>query len=279
MSEQQPMTAMTAEQIDAIRQAVDAATPGPWRLSPVHWHKGCAGRNCKQSIFSPGRRTIAVAFGAQYRASHNEEPRTELDSDDAHLIVNAPKWINSLLAEVQRLREWEDAALIPGENCEDNGGYQGRATPDDLREMIEWRMSDERNQLTAEVQRQQGEIARLQTELEQKQADLFEDIGKHFAPDYDKLKRLQAENDQQRRKIEQITEEYNEERACHEQTRQGYKAELERLEADVTTLKLENKDWEKEYQQALKRESFLTKAHREADNQLRELLKGDRTNE
>lgn len=91
--------------IEEIKKSLREITQGKWELGDIHWHKGCQGKDCRQSIIVKGKRTVAVAFGAQYRATHNEDPRTEIAAPDAVFIANAPEYVQFLITELERVSE------------------------------------------------------------------------------------------------------------------------------------------------------------------------------
>lgn len=89
-----------------IKARCEAATPGPWQLGNIHWHKGCGGRDCKQSVHGPHGIAVAVCFRAQYRATWNEKPPyTQHDSDDAVFIAHAITDIPNLLYRIEELEK------------------------------------------------------------------------------------------------------------------------------------------------------------------------------
>jgi len=102
---------MTPDQLSAIRERLDAATPGPWEAGTASccpdmgWVEGPKGAVCPQ-------------FTAT-KVTHS------LDANDAELIANAPTDLLALLDEVERLkndplpaaawvREMERAAFARG---------------------------------------------------------------------------------------------------------------------------------------------------------------------
>ncbi len=88
---------MTPEQLLAIRERLDAATPGPWEAGTASccpdmgWVEGPKGAVCPQ-------------FTAT-KVTHS------LDANDAELIANAPTDLRALLDEVERLTAERDALL------------------------------------------------------------------------------------------------------------------------------------------------------------------------
>jgi hypothetical protein len=70
------LTPKQIARLEDITAEHEAATEGPYKLSTPHWHKGCVGFDCKQSITAGSHNTIAVVFGAQYRRRRqpDEEP-------------------------------------------------------------------------------------------------------------------------------------------------------------------------------------------------------------
>jgi len=86
---------MTPDQLSAIRERLDAATPGPWEAGTASccpdmgWVDGPKGAVCPQ-------------FTAT-RVTHS------LDANDAELIANAPTDLRALLDEVERLTADRDA--------------------------------------------------------------------------------------------------------------------------------------------------------------------------
>ena len=38
-----------------------------WKIGPIHWHKGSAGRDCRQTIYGEDHRPVCVVFGAQFQ--------------------------------------------------------------------------------------------------------------------------------------------------------------------------------------------------------------------
>jgi len=94
---------------DDIRAALAAATPGPWRThdfghpgeqepSSIVVHTGKFDWNDVQDPDGTSAIAWMPAWGRQ-------------DSDNAHLIANAPTWLADLLAEVDRLTRWKAEAL------------------------------------------------------------------------------------------------------------------------------------------------------------------------
>ncbi len=101
------------------------ATKGKWKLSDPHWHKGCHGRDCKQSIYAEGVGTIAIALGAQYRGWNEDSPNyTKLNSLDGECIVMMhqalPYWINravELEKQVTELKQRQELKEKYGVSC------------------------------------------------------------------------------------------------------------------------------------------------------------------
>ena len=64
-----------------------------WKIGPIHWHKGSAGRDCRQTIYGEDHRPVCVVFGAQFQRYDEtgnliEDPR---NSEYAQLIASAPE--------------------------------------------------------------------------------------------------------------------------------------------------------------------------------------------
>lgn len=84
-------------------------TPGPWKIGPIHWHKGCNGADCRQTIYGADHKPVCVVFGAQFqRRDDLSSPPVEdhKNSRNAEIISNAPAMleeISRLRAEVERL--------------------------------------------------------------------------------------------------------------------------------------------------------------------------------
>ncbi len=91
---------MTPDQLSAIRERLDAATPGPWEAGTaaccpdMGWVDGPKGAVCPQ-------------FTAT-KVTHS------LDANDAELIANAPTDLRALLDEVERLTKREDELVKAG---------------------------------------------------------------------------------------------------------------------------------------------------------------------
>ncbi|KKC49572.1 hypothetical protein VE23_25100 [Paenibacillus sp. D9] len=154
---------MTAEQLDEIQKSLDAATPGPWEAKEKEVH------TAKEDM--EGYKTQVCKFTPSRIAASN-----------IHLIANAPTWLRSLLAEVQRLNlKLKDAATAIVQQI-DLAGELGQ----------------DRDRLQAEVQRQQGEIERLK--------NYPESVRLHFTEACNERDRLQAENDQLRQQLGEAIE-------------------------------------------------------------------------
>jgi hypothetical protein len=91
---------MTKDQLSAIRERLDAATPGPWEAGTaaccpdMGWVDGPKGAVCPQ-------------FTAT-KVTHS------LDANDADLIAHAPTDLRALLDEVERLTKREDELVKAG---------------------------------------------------------------------------------------------------------------------------------------------------------------------
>lgn len=89
---------MADDRIDAIRQRLEAATPGPWRYRTTsepaeHWVRGEA----SEVALVGGYFDLSEADELALPVPHDSEP-------DAELIANAPADIEFLLGEVSRLQ-------------------------------------------------------------------------------------------------------------------------------------------------------------------------------
>lgn len=156
MTEQQPMT---AEQMAEIVQALDAATPGPWQ----------AYRDGEVDFF--GGEDGAYCF-----------PADDFEPADAYLIANAPTWLRSLSAEVQRLQT---------EYADERASHNAHVA-----ELLA---------AEAEVQRQQGEVERLTAEIERlttERVEMREEYVRFRSNLRAERDRLQAENDQLRESVQ-----------------------------------------------------------------------------
>lgn len=83
---------------DEIRAALAAATPGPWQVY----------ESMQADTFVYGPRGILrddIIAGPTY------------NRENAHLIANAPTWLAELLAEVDRLREEDQARAEAAEQA------------------------------------------------------------------------------------------------------------------------------------------------------------------
>lgn len=125
---------MTDKQLAEIRSRLDAATPGPWG-----WDISVAGKHARLESKSKGRWTVMdfVRWGMDSAAprflrqpllervdefaktkpglEHHAKWDADVDHPDAQLIANAPADIAALLAEVDRLRAENTAALTSRE--------------------------------------------------------------------------------------------------------------------------------------------------------------------
>lgn len=101
--------------LDEIKARLAAATPGPWRLGEIHWHRGCGGRDCKQSVYGPTRTagTLAVTTRAQYQGLWPERKQERINDPNAVLIANATTDLARLIAEVERL----EVSLADSRKC------------------------------------------------------------------------------------------------------------------------------------------------------------------
>jgi hypothetical protein len=102
---------MTPDQLSAIRERLDAATPGPWEAGTASccpdlgWVEGPKGAVCPQ-------------FTAT-KVTHS------LDANDAELIAHAPTDLRALLAEVEALRAERDDLLAWSQRFSDLVGVDG----------------------------------------------------------------------------------------------------------------------------------------------------------
>lgn len=94
----------TEKRIAEIREALEKATPGPWKwIDP-------GGLERKKLV---GEWEIMnFGIGGVYDQVAGSEP----DEDDAHLIANAPEWLQFLLDELDRLRAERDSHGPEGRN-------------------------------------------------------------------------------------------------------------------------------------------------------------------
>lgn len=88
----------TEKKIAEIREALEKATPGPWKwVDP--------GGYARKALV--GEREI-MNFGASM--PYSEVAGQEPDDADAHLIANAPEWLRFLLSEYERSEEFRSWA-------------------------------------------------------------------------------------------------------------------------------------------------------------------------
>ncbi|WP_127506146.1 hypothetical protein [Paenibacillus humicus] len=208
---------MTAEQLDEIQKSLDAATPGPWEAKEKEVH------TAKEDI--EGYKTQVCKFTPSRIAASN-----------IHLIANAPTWLRSLLAEVQRLQslteDYDELGRDFSEEVETLHAEVQRLT--ELNQASQRRAEEfitgERERLSVEVQRQQGEIERLtklqaftQAEVKsvrnrltnevQPETDILDEsraslrnLAQHnhrkWIEEEERAERLQAENDQFRQQVQ-----------------------------------------------------------------------------
>lgn len=90
---------MEQEQLDAIRERCDAATPGPWK------HCGASDGKCDcHLIWSTSQDTlVAKACGPRF-TEDAPYPTEEQAVINGHFIAHAREDIPALLAEIGRLR-------------------------------------------------------------------------------------------------------------------------------------------------------------------------------
>lgn len=88
---------MTNEELEAIRQRLGAATPGPWR-----WWTSCSYR--RLSSDATGRDGDVLRGDIQ---RHDGHPDVICSEADKALIAHAPADIAALLVEVERLTKRE----------------------------------------------------------------------------------------------------------------------------------------------------------------------------
>lgn len=81
---------ITDDLIPEVRAALAKATPGPWRFG--------IGAPCHTGVW--GTRP-----DANWNVCWTGDELTRYSSEDAHLIANAPAWLEALCDEVERLRE------------------------------------------------------------------------------------------------------------------------------------------------------------------------------
>ena len=122
---------MTAEELEAIRQRLRAATPGPWR-----WWTSCSYR--RLSSDATGKDGDVLRGDIQ---RHDGQPDVICSEADKALIAHAPEDISALLVEVERLstemaaRSHALAALIePADDEEIRAGIRLLK-----RRFLEWR--------------------------------------------------------------------------------------------------------------------------------------------
>ena len=131
----------------AIKDALEAATPGPWRaLEDGNQYvetdymptAKCVAAARVEGLPRPWNPHAYVAFGMP--AEKHEESR--FLSADAHLIANAPSWLSQLLADNERLRGeiervskvdvrricenwWAETHCLDHVHLVEDGGYEG----------------------------------------------------------------------------------------------------------------------------------------------------------
>ena len=94
---------MTKEQMDDIRERLDAATPGPWEAVTPKRYAAVRSEKAGCYVYTQGKipaDTHADTVTRQQR--------------DAHLIANAPTDLRALLDEVERLTKREDELVKAG---------------------------------------------------------------------------------------------------------------------------------------------------------------------
>ena len=86
--------------VKEIREALDAATPGPWHMSKLA--KGYLMADC-------GCSTKDIATFIEYNEDGSVHVEFDNWENNAHLIANAPEWLGFLLDELERLeREYAE---------------------------------------------------------------------------------------------------------------------------------------------------------------------------
>lgn len=100
---------ITDDLIPEVRAALAKATPGPWRFG--------IGAPCHTGVW--GTRP-----DANWNVCWTGDELTRYSSEDAHLIANAPAWLEALCDEVERLRrEWKELAdeleVVQGDRTEE----------------------------------------------------------------------------------------------------------------------------------------------------------------
>ena len=140
----------TAQKIAEIREALDKATPGPWKwIDP-------GGRELKKLV---GEWEI-MNFGVS--APYSEIAGQEPDDNDAHLIANAPEWLRFLLSEYERSEEFRSWAYENIDRLQtelDQKDEENRKLRKELDKQVEIGFSFE-----CQLQSAQQEIERLQQE-------------------------------------------------------------------------------------------------------------------
>lgn len=180
--------------IEEIKQALEAATPGPWQHSPG------------DSIDEPAAVYVIEEDGIQtFTVADN------LLGVDAHLIANAPEWLRWQQAEIERLKESLEYEEHRFATLRDSTYIRGLQT--DLQQSRE-----EVERLTIALHTHQSydktaselhdENERLRGELEEVREDLKEEKQKFGALEYanidnlNELEQVKAERDDYRKVLE-----------------------------------------------------------------------------
>lgn len=91
---------MTDEQAKEIREALEAATPGPWEARA--WGIDTNDKYSVAQIGEDEKEIATVWKGIRY--PNMPEISDEEAKVNAHLIANAPEWLRQLLAEREALK-------------------------------------------------------------------------------------------------------------------------------------------------------------------------------
>jgi hypothetical protein len=106
------MSNVSQERLNAIRQALEAATPGPWEFRKKKWTPGDGEWADKEFCVGDLRHEVKTdSFHTILEPQKNKYGQYDLyawNEPDANLIANAPEWLAILLNEVQLLEAERD---------------------------------------------------------------------------------------------------------------------------------------------------------------------------
>lgn len=95
-------------ELDAIRERLSAATPGPWEAMCADSGHSKFELDC--SVITESMGDVICQMDSLWRVTDNEAPEAKTDGrHDAWFIAHAPTDVAALLAEVERLRAEREA--------------------------------------------------------------------------------------------------------------------------------------------------------------------------